>query len=448
MTITEVLPTISAGEDSVIWKKGHFTTSSAYQFFNHSSEKVHWFSLFQGPFKIPRNQFILWLAILDKLSTGDKLHISPSSCCLCRSDTLETRSHLFFECAFSKQCLHILKKRIKFYWPFTQWNRGLQWGVARFRGKHLISAAFRATLASLVYHIWRERNSHRFNNISSSPQAVSHLVQDQSFPPSYDPFIINYNMNGFGKTIRELINMLVQYEETTHKSAPAVLVGEASTSKAKGERAGHCKRKKGKVKAVAATVSAEGALAAPKGKSKGKVGGSQWSKANDVCMHCQGKVHWKRECPQLLSNPGMFVIEVNMITNAASWLLDTGCGAHICNNLFFQCDYSRACLRVLKAKVRFEVPLIGWQRIIIWAARHWRGRHLWSASSRALSASLVYHLWMERNRRRFGLESSNLERTPTLCLEQIRMILLGAELRLNVSTSVLFRIWQIPWHTP
>ncbi|KAK4382244.1 hypothetical protein Sango_2890600 [Sesamum angolense] len=31
-------------------------------------------------------------------------------------------------------------------------------------------------------------------------------------------------------------------------------------------------------------------------------------------------------------SPGMFVIEVNMITNAASWILD-GCGAHICNNL-------------------------------------------------------------------------------------------------------------------
>ncbi|KAL0453972.1 UNVERIFIED_CONTAM: hypothetical protein Slati_1375300 [Sesamum latifolium] len=69
------------------------------------------------------------------------------------------------------------------------------------------------------------------------------------------------------------------------------------------------------------------------GKSKGKVGGSQWLKANDVCMHCQGKGHWKKECPQLLSNPGMFVIEVNRITNSASWLLDTGFGAHICNNL-------------------------------------------------------------------------------------------------------------------
>ncbi|KAL0295195.1 UNVERIFIED_CONTAM: hypothetical protein Sradi_6847600 [Sesamum radiatum] len=113
--------------------------------------------------------------------------------------------------------------------------------------------------------------------------------------------------------IHELINMLVQYEATTHKSEPAVLVGEASTSKAKG-----------KGSTVTATASTGGAPpAAPKGKGKGKVGGSQRSKANDVCMHCQGKGHWKRECPQLLSNPGMFVVEVNMISNFASWVLDT-----------------------------------------------------------------------------------------------------------------------------
>ncbi|KAL0430649.1 UNVERIFIED_CONTAM: hypothetical protein Sradi_0690900 [Sesamum radiatum] len=55
----------------------------------------------------------------------------------------------------------------------------------------------------------------------------------QSLPPSYNLFIVNYNMNGLEKSIHELINMLVQYEVMTHKSEPAVLVGEASTSKAK-----------------------------------------------------------------------------------------------------------------------------------------------------------------------------------------------------------------------
>ncbi|KAL0457599.1 UNVERIFIED_CONTAM: hypothetical protein Slati_0387100 [Sesamum latifolium] len=61
----------------------------------------------------------------------------------------------------------------------------------------------------------------------------------QSLPPSHDPFIVNYNMNGLEKSIYELINMLVQYEATTHKSAPTILVGDASTSKAKDKRVGH-----------------------------------------------------------------------------------------------------------------------------------------------------------------------------------------------------------------
>ncbi|KAL0366981.1 UNVERIFIED_CONTAM: hypothetical protein Sradi_3588200 [Sesamum radiatum] len=40
------------------------------------------------------------------------------------------------------------------------------------------------------------------------------------------------------ETYVDLINMLVQYEATLEKSAPSVLVGEASTSKAKGKVAG------------------------------------------------------------------------------------------------------------------------------------------------------------------------------------------------------------------
>ncbi|KAL0286932.1 UNVERIFIED_CONTAM: hypothetical protein Sradi_7136400 [Sesamum radiatum] len=156
----------------------------------------------------------------------------------------------------------------------------------------------------------------------------------QSLPPSYDSFIVKYNMNGLEKSIYELINMLVQYERRPHKSEPAVLVGKTSTSKAKGKGFTRWKRKKGKGTAVTATASTDRAPpAAPKGKGKGKVGGSQQSKANDVCMYCQGIGHWKRECPQLLSNPGMFVVEINMISNSVSWVLDTGCGAHICNDL-------------------------------------------------------------------------------------------------------------------
>ncbi|KAL0283214.1 UNVERIFIED_CONTAM: hypothetical protein Sangu_2478300 [Sesamum angustifolium] len=94
----------------------------------------------------------------------------------------------------------------------------------------------------------------------------------QSLPPSYDPFIVNFNMNGLEKSINELINMLVQYEATIKKSAPSVLIGEASISNAKGKRAGRWKRKKGKANAKTVVVAKDikSALIALVGMGKGK----------------------------------------------------------------------------------------------------------------------------------------------------------------------------------
>ncbi|KAL2246111.1 UNVERIFIED_CONTAM: hypothetical protein Sindi_2879300 [Sesamum indicum] len=82
-------------------------------------------------------------------------------------------------------------------------------------------------------------------------------------------------------------------DATNHKSTSTVLVGEASTSKAKGKRVRRWKREKGKGTAFAATASALSAPTVPlgMGKRKGKVGGFRWLKENDVCIRCQRKGH-------------------------------------------------------------------------------------------------------------------------------------------------------------
>ncbi|KAK4382230.1 hypothetical protein Sango_2890900 [Sesamum angolense] len=125
----------------------------------------------------------------------------------------------------------------------------------------------------------------------------------QSLPPSYDQFIINYNMNGIEKSLHELINMLVQYEATIEKSAPSVLVEEVSTSKAKSKDAGRENRKKDETSSTTASTSS--VPVTPLGRGKGKRKRVRQSKIpNDVCIYCREKGHWKRECPKLLSDEG------------------------------------------------------------------------------------------------------------------------------------------------
>ena len=63
------------------------------------------------------------------------------------------------------------------------------------------------------------------------------------------------------------------------------------------------------------------------------------------CFHCNKPGHWRRNCPvyveetrknkgSMTSTSGIFVIEVNVSTSdLSSWVLDTGCGSHICGNV-------------------------------------------------------------------------------------------------------------------
>ncbi|KAL2226264.1 UNVERIFIED_CONTAM: hypothetical protein Sindi_1985100 [Sesamum indicum] len=72
----------------------------------------------------------------------------------------------------------------------------------------------------------------------------------QSLSPPFDPFIVNYTMNGLDKDLHELISMLVQNETTIEKSAVSLLAREASTSEAKGKGTRRWRRKKGKTQVL------------------------------------------------------------------------------------------------------------------------------------------------------------------------------------------------------
>ncbi|KAL0445024.1 UNVERIFIED_CONTAM: hypothetical protein Slati_2225100 [Sesamum latifolium] len=117
LQILHSLPTIHGGVDRVEWKHngGTFSTASVYDHFRTPGPKIGWSSLLSGVFKIPRNFFILWLAILGKLSILDKPWLSHlgRDCILCVDGLPETHDHLFCECTYARQCLASIRRHIR-----------------------------------------------------------------------------------------------------------------------------------------------------------------------------------------------------------------------------------------------------------------------------------------------------------------------------------------------
>ncbi|KAL0295493.1 UNVERIFIED_CONTAM: hypothetical protein Sangu_3196800 [Sesamum angustifolium] len=144
--VAQLPPTDPTAADMICWNSssGKYTLKSAVLLIQPSTPRVFWFGLLQGKFKIPRHGFILWMAILEKLSTMDKPWVprAENGCVLCGGQFDETHEHLFFNCWYSKRCLTILKRKIRFHWPFSEWQRGLTWASKKWRGTHLVNAAF------------------------------------------------------------------------------------------------------------------------------------------------------------------------------------------------------------------------------------------------------------------------------------------------------------------
>ena len=123
-----------------------------------SYPKAAWSKFLRNKGSLPKRKFILWMILLNKLKTKNKLfqikYVQDDCCPLCNTIS-ETITHVFFSCPFSARCLKELgiwlvvsnlqmdiNKITKFKW----WTDG-------FLKKIIIS-----NLCSLCYHIWGTQN--------------------------------------------------------------------------------------------------------------------------------------------------------------------------------------------------------------------------------------------------------------------------------------------------
>ncbi|XP_070004401.1 uncharacterized protein LOC142163412 [Nicotiana tabacum] len=137
-----------------------FIIKKAYLSFQPQYLKVPWKNLIMGARQIPRHQFILWLAIRQRLATVDKLEKwginVPKDYVLCSMGVTETLAHLSFECNYARHIWTSLLRWMGENRLPKAWNEEVHWMSKRCRGSRARAQVMAWLFAATVYHIWSE----------------------------------------------------------------------------------------------------------------------------------------------------------------------------------------------------------------------------------------------------------------------------------------------------
>ncbi|GJU99542.1 reverse transcriptase zinc-binding domain-containing protein [Tanacetum coccineum] len=150
--------------------------------FNHWVQigvKMAWYKIVWFSRCTPKHSFILWLTILKRLSTQDKIikwypekQVSRPLCEECP----DSHEHLFFKCPYSMKIWNELKKKINVEEVNNDWENILNRVTDMACNNSMRSVLRRVVLAACVYYIWDERNKRLFGNQKRNHEALMQLI--------------------------------------------------------------------------------------------------------------------------------------------------------------------------------------------------------------------------------------------------------------------------------
>lgn len=170
-------------EDLSMWKRGavfknEFSTRETWLMLREAKPLCSWAKGVWFPQATPKYAFITWLAMLDRLSTMDRVHKwNPSvdmTCVLCKR-AAETRDHLFFTCHYSAQVWQYLTKGILCDQYTEVWREIvglLTVGNREKKSLFCLSYSFQAS----VHAVWKERNKIRHGDKALPMEVLKKLV--------------------------------------------------------------------------------------------------------------------------------------------------------------------------------------------------------------------------------------------------------------------------------
>ncbi|XP_039017978.1 uncharacterized protein LOC120149160 [Hibiscus syriacus] len=143
-------------------------------------DKVIWHRLIWFPAHVPKYSLITWMAILDRLSTKDRLArfgvMTDLGCRLCGAG-LESRNHLFLECSYSKAVWDSILHACRLQQQDSSWDDLLGWMACNWKGKSLLVHILKLAWTGFVYFTWEERNYRIFRGLSRSPDTIVDIIK-------------------------------------------------------------------------------------------------------------------------------------------------------------------------------------------------------------------------------------------------------------------------------
>ncbi|KAL0844788.1 hypothetical protein Bca101_018034 [Brassica carinata] len=152
-------------EDLSLWIRSSgyklsFSTQETWELLRENKTACDWACGVWFAYATPKFSFMVWLAIKDRLSTMDRVakwsRGIDEVCALCKA-AKETRSHLFFDCAYTAQVWEYVAKGLLGSSHTKLWPEILSIITDKTREKKSLFCICYAFQAAL-YVIWRERN--------------------------------------------------------------------------------------------------------------------------------------------------------------------------------------------------------------------------------------------------------------------------------------------------
>nr|GEY43156.1 hypothetical protein [Tanacetum cinerariifolium] len=172
--------------DKVMWVNNEdkmvlFKAKHVMDFPCPSMEEKKWQEIVWYQQCIPKHTFCLWMAMIGRLLTQDKLLAwgfqTGLLCSLCNKVN-DSHSHLFFLCEYSQEVWKSVAEKMNLTKIIYKWDYIVNDLVQLKNGKNIWSVVRRLCLAAGVYLIWQERTQRTFRGVKRNLKELYTTITD------------------------------------------------------------------------------------------------------------------------------------------------------------------------------------------------------------------------------------------------------------------------------